>query len=80
MKLPRDLSGDELVKLLAHLGYQITRQTGSHVRLTRPGEHEHHITVPRHQILKVGTLHNILKDVATHLGTSVEELIESLKG
>jgi len=34
MKIPRDLSGAELVKRLAHLGYATTRQTGSHVRLT----------------------------------------------
>jgi predicted RNA binding protein YcfA (HicA-like mRNA interferase family) len=34
MKLPRDLSGAELAKALAQLGYRVTRQTGSHLRLT----------------------------------------------
>ena len=34
MKLPRDLSGDNLAKALCKLGYQVTRQTGSHLRLT----------------------------------------------
>jgi len=29
MKLPRDISGEELAELLAGLGYKITRQTGS---------------------------------------------------
>ena len=34
MKLPRDLSSDELVKALARLGYVVDHQTGSHIRLT----------------------------------------------
>ena len=34
MKLPRDLSGEELTKALGKLGYVIDHQTGSHIRLT----------------------------------------------
>lgn len=34
MKLPRDVSGPELVKALRKLGYQPDRQRGSHVRVT----------------------------------------------
>jgi predicted RNA binding protein YcfA (HicA-like mRNA interferase family) len=34
MKVPRDLSGDDLAKALARIGYRETRQTGSHLRLT----------------------------------------------
>jgi len=34
MKLPRDISGTDLAKWLGRLGYEITRQTGSHLRLT----------------------------------------------
>jgi hypothetical protein len=34
MRLPRDLTGAELAKLLRALGYDLTRQTGSHMRLT----------------------------------------------
>lgn len=34
MKLPRDISGLELANKLAVLGYEITRQNGSHIRLT----------------------------------------------
>ena len=30
MKLPRDLSGADLVKALGRIGYRVTRQTGSH--------------------------------------------------
>lgn len=34
MKIPRDLAGSDLAKALRELGYETTRQTGSHVRLT----------------------------------------------
>jgi predicted RNA binding protein YcfA (HicA-like mRNA interferase family) len=34
MKLPRDLDGEELSRLLSIYGYNITRQTGSHIRLS----------------------------------------------
>ena len=34
MKLPRDLAGTEPAKVLGRVGYQVTRQTGSHIRLT----------------------------------------------
>lgn len=80
MKLPRGISGEELARLLGRLGYQVTRQTGSHVRLTRTAEGEHRITIPRHGTLRVGTLNSILKDVAEHLKVSKEELIQELWG
>jgi predicted RNA binding protein YcfA (HicA-like mRNA interferase family) len=51
MRLPRDLSGADLVKRLARLGYTASRQTGSHVRLTYPAPHEHHVTVHLHASL-----------------------------
>ena len=44
MRLPRDLSGRDLAKALAKLGYKTTRQTGSHIRLTTQQHGEHHIT------------------------------------
>ncbi len=51
MKLPRDVSGDELAAHLRKYGYEVTRQTGSHMRLTTLQGGEHHITIPRHTIL-----------------------------
>ena len=79
MRLPRDVSGDELMRLLKRYGYQTTRQTGSHVRLTSTyrGD-EHHITIPRHKNLRVGTLNSILKDIADYLAISKEELTREL--
>ncbi|KXW59231.1 hypothetical protein FEMY_02900 [Ferrovum myxofaciens] len=44
MRLPRDLSGADLVKRLGRYGYSVTRQTGSHMRLTSTIRGEHHIT------------------------------------
>ena len=46
MRLPRDLTGAELAMLLKQYGYQITRQTGSHMRLTTMVGGEHHVTIP----------------------------------
>jgi predicted RNA binding protein YcfA (HicA-like mRNA interferase family) len=81
VKLPRDVSGAELVRSLRRFGYKTTRQTGSHIRLTLNVESgEHHVTIPAHKQLKVGTLAGILSDVATHLGLTREQLIEQLFG
>lgn len=78
MRLRRDIGGEELAVLLRGFGYQVTRQTGSHMRLTTLQGGEHHITIPRHKPLRVGTLSSILKDVAQHLGIEKEALIRSL--
>jgi predicted RNA binding protein YcfA (HicA-like mRNA interferase family) len=78
MKLPRDLSGDELAKFLKQFGYQITRQTGSHLRLTTQEKGQHHVTIPRHSPLRTGTLAGILADVAGHFELSREEIIQQL--
>jgi len=74
MKLPRDVSGARLVKALAALGYRPTRQSGSHIRLTCEAPKQHHITIPRHRPLRVGTLAAVIRDVAAHLQVPVENL------
>jgi predicted RNA binding protein YcfA (HicA-like mRNA interferase family) len=78
VKLPRDLSGTDLVRALAHLGYVTTRQTGSHVRLTTNQSGEHHITIPYHDPLKIGTLNSLLRDIGTHHGITRNEVIAIL--
>lgn len=80
MKLPRDLSGAELAKALGQVGYRVTRQTGSHLRLTIDEPTQHHITIPSHDPLKVGTLAAILSDVAEHLKASRDDLVRRLFG
>lgn len=74
MKIPRDLSAADLIKLLKKFGYTQSRQSGSHVRLTTQQNGEHHITIPNHDPLKIGTLSAILQDVASHLNKTKEEL------
>ena len=78
MRLPRDVSGRLLVKRLAALGYEVTRQKGSHIRLTTLLRGEHHITIPDHESLRVGTLRSILGSIAAHQGTTVDELVSDL--
>ena len=81
MKLPRDISGDELASLLRPYGYTLSRQTGSHLRLTSTAKGKpHHITIPAHRALKVGTLSSILADVASYLGMERSGLLEQLFG
>ena len=78
MKLPRDLGGEDLVKKLEKYGYKVTRQTGSHLRLSTTMKGVHHITIPRHNVLRVGTLNNVLKDIANHLEITKEDLIKEI--
>jgi predicted RNA binding protein YcfA (HicA-like mRNA interferase family) len=79
MKLPRDVSGQELVNALRALGYTVSRQKGSHVRVTTQQGGEHHEVVPNHHPLKTGTLSSVLKSIAAHHALSVEELIQKLE-
>ena len=80
MKLPRSVSGEQLAKALKLLGYQVTRQTGSHLRLTTIQNGEHHVTIPRHDPLRIGTFAGILDDVAVHFSLTRDDLIAKLFG
>ena len=80
MRLPRDLSGSDLAQALRKLGYSITRQTGSHLRLTTHEQGEHHLTIPQHAALRIGTLSAILADVAAHFEISRKQLLDRLFG
>lgn len=80
MKLPRDVSGQDLGHRLRPYGYEVTRQVGSHMRLTTHERGEHHVTIPAHDHLRVGTLEYILASVAHHLGVDREELMLKLFG
>ncbi len=80
MRLPRDLSGTELADLLKRYGYRVTRQTGSHLRLTTDQGGQHHVTIPRHTPLRLGTLATIVTEVASHLRFSREQIFKDLFG
>lgn len=78
MKLPRDLSGEALAKQLEKLGYTVERQTGSHLRLKTQENGEHHITIPNHSPIKVGTLSAILRDIESHFELDREQVLNIL--
>ena len=78
MRIPRDLTGAELVKALAGLGYEVTRQSGSHMRLSTQVHGVHHVTEPNHDPLRVGTLSAILSAVAAHHGMTRDVVLQRL--
>jgi predicted RNA binding protein YcfA (HicA-like mRNA interferase family) len=79
MKLPRDVGGEELAAHLGRYGYKVTRQTGSHMRLTSTSKgFEHHVTIPEHKPLKVGTLDHIVNEIAAYLEMEHQELVQEL--
>jgi predicted RNA binding protein YcfA (HicA-like mRNA interferase family) len=78
MKTPRDLSGLELAKALRNLGYAVTRQSGSHLRVTTQVGGEHHEVIPNHSPIKIGTLKSILRNVSAHHRISVSEVLGRL--
>ena len=71
MKLPRDVSGAEAVRALERLGFSISRQTGSHVRMAQGNRR---VTVPMHRNLVVGTLQSILRQA----NVSLDDFVNSL--
>jgi len=76
MKLPRAVSGQRVIRAPEHLGYEVIRRRGSHVRLQHPGPPVHAVTVPLHAALKIGTLHGILAEVAQMRSTTIKHLCE----
>ena len=80
MKLPRNISASELVSSLRKFGYVVSRQKGSHIRLTNPSNGEHHLTIPNHNPIKLGTLSSIIAAVAAHFNLSKDETVKKLFG
>jgi predicted RNA binding protein YcfA (HicA-like mRNA interferase family) len=78
MRLPRDISSTELIKSLRTFGYQISRQKGSHIRLTTFQNGEHHITIPNHDAIRLGTLSSIINDIASHFKKTKEEIASEI--
>jgi len=79
VKIPRDLSGDDLVKnLCRNWGYRIVHQEGSHIVLETAEPSPQRIAVPAHRYLRVGTLSAILRSVARHKGIEREDILRSL--
>ncbi len=71
MKLPL-ISGKELVKLLAKLGYEVDHQTGSHIILRNRVSPYRRTTVPNHAEIARPTLAEIIRQI----GLSREEFLK----
>ena len=78
MKLPRDISGTDLAKKLAKYGYNVTRQRGSHMRLTTNLKGQHHVTIPAYKAIPIDILDLILADLSEHLEIKKTALINEL--
>jgi predicted RNA binding protein YcfA (HicA-like mRNA interferase family) len=79
MKLPRDLSGEDLIKhLCKRWQYAKVHQVGSHVILQTNQPTPHRIAVPAHNPLRIGTLNAILSAVATHKGEAKAEILKGI--
>lgn len=71
MKLPTDVSGRELVKVLVRVGFVVNRQNGSHIILRRESPYAR-VVVPDHAQVRPGTLRQILNEA----GISVAQLLD----
>ncbi|MFN8673605.1 MAG: type II toxin-antitoxin system HicA family toxin [Candidatus Sericytochromatia bacterium] len=79
MKIPRDINGQDILKSLERIGYEKTKQTGSHMKLTKKlDSREHNITISNHNPIKIGTLNSIIKDLSENLKLSKEEIFKIL--
>ena len=80
MKIPRDLSGSDLVKALCRdWTYRVVHQEGSHVVLETEDPSHQRIVVPSHRVLRVGTRSAILRSVAQHKCVARDEILQSLR-
>jgi len=75
---PKGYKWRRITKFLERYDFKITRQTGSHMRLTTMIKGEYHITIPKHKSLKIGTLSCILTDISNYLKINKQSLIEKL--
>ena len=79
MRLPRDLSGADLVgALCSHWDYVQVHRSGSHIVLCTEKPSHQRIVVPAHKSLRIGTLNNILRAVATHKGVDRAAILSTL--
>lgn len=78
-KLPRDLDAKDLIKKLHKIGYHKINQSGSHVRLENQElDPKHRITIPYHNPIRIGTLNNILNDIADKMKISKQDLLKKI--
>lgn len=79
MKIPRDLSGREIVKARCKdWDYRQVHQEGSHMTLETRTPSRQRVVVPDHDCVRIGTLNSILRQVSAHKGVGKQEVLASL--
>jgi predicted RNA binding protein YcfA (HicA-like mRNA interferase family) len=68
------LRPNEVIKTFEKFGWQVTRQKGSHIILTKPG-HIATLSIPNHPQVARGTLRSLISKA----GMTAEEFIEAAK-
>ena len=68
------LSGKEIVKILESFGWEVSRQRGSHIIMTKQGEIIT-LSVPNHREVARGTLRSLIRSA----NLTIEEFIKSVK-
>jgi predicted RNA binding protein YcfA (HicA-like mRNA interferase family) len=70
-RLPR-VSGREVVRAFARIGYEVDRQRGSHVVLRHRDPPHRRLVVPDHREIAKGTLRKLIREA----GLTTEEFSE----
>jgi predicted RNA binding protein YcfA (HicA-like mRNA interferase family) len=61
-KLPRNMSGRDLVKHLEKIGYAVDHQRGSHIIMKHGERPLPRLSVPDHKTVRIGLLRNVIRD------------------
>ncbi len=79
MKVPRDLDGRALVRILCRdWDYRQVHQEGSHIILPTDTPGHQRLPVPDHSPLRIGTLSATLRVVARHKVVDREAILRGL--
>jgi predicted RNA binding protein YcfA (HicA-like mRNA interferase family) len=68
------LSGKEIIKIFESLGWEVSRQRGSHIIMTKEGKTVT-LSVPNHREVARGTLRSLIRSA----NLTVEEFVEAIK-
>ncbi len=68
VKLPRDVSGREVVRAFEKIGYYVDHQKGSHIILKNVDRRLPRLSVPAHKTIRVGLLKKLIRDAGLAVG------------
>ena len=69
-----NLSGMEVVKAFEKLGWELSRQSGSHMVMTKDGEMAS-LSIPRHKEVAKGTLRSLIRSA----NLTIDEFIKAAR-